>query len=69
MFSPDEAAILQYIAMGFTDSEIASRLGWQPQRIEDLIRGVCRKLNVRSRIELVFYAFTEDGKTALREAA
>jgi DNA-binding NarL/FixJ family response regulator len=69
MLSPEEATIMRCIAMGLTDSEIASRLGWQPQRIEEIIRDVCRKLNVTSRIELVFYASSEEGQRGLREAA
>lgn len=51
-----ETEVLRLIALGHTSTEIASQLGLSPRTIETHRARIHRKLNLRTRAELVRYA-------------
>ncbi len=51
--TPQELQIATYVAEGLTNRDVAERLFLSPKTIEFHLTGVYRKLNVRSRAELI----------------
>ncbi len=69
LFSKEDADLIQGISKGWTNSELANALGWPEHNVAQCIDRVLRKLKLSSRIEVAFYAATEEGKAALRASA
>lgn len=69
MLSKDEVEVIRAVSMGWSDLEMASRLGWPEQKAAQCVEQVLAKLKLSSRIELLFYACTEEGRTVLRRSA
>ncbi len=51
--TPREEQILQLIAEGLTNKEIAQKLYLQPQTVKNYVHLVLQKLNLRSRLEVI----------------
>ncbi len=54
--SPRETDVLRLIALGHTSAEIAALLALSPRTIETHRAHICRKLELRTRAQLVAYA-------------
>ncbi len=68
MLSKDEIEVIRGVSMGWSDSEMASRFGWSEERVAQCVDQALDKLNLSSRIELAFYACTEEGRTVLQRS-
>ncbi len=68
MLSKDEIEVIRAASMGWSDVEMANRLGWSEQKVAQCVDQVLAKLKLSSRIELAFYACTEEGRTALQRS-
>jgi DNA-binding CsgD family transcriptional regulator len=55
--SDQEMRVLELLAGGLSDSEIAARLGVSSQRLDDHLSSILRKLKSRSRTEAAVKAF------------
>ncbi len=55
--------------MGWSNFETATRLEWSEQKTAERVAQILAKLELSSRIELAFYACTEEDKAALRRSA
>ncbi len=51
--TPREEQILQLIAEGLTNREIAQQLYLQPQTVKNYVHLILQKLNLRSRLEII----------------
>ncbi len=66
MFSKDEIEVIRGVSRGWTESEMAARFGWPEPRVRQCLDQLLTKLKLSSRIELTFYACSEEGQAALR---
>ncbi len=66
MFSKCELAVIRGVSMGWNNAAMATKLGWSEQKVGECIDQVLAKLKLSSRIELAFYACTDEGQTILR---
>jgi len=57
-----ESEILNYMAQGYLNKQIAELLGISEQAIKDHINSILRKLNANSRTQAVWAALTRAGK-------
>jgi DNA-binding NarL/FixJ family response regulator len=57
--TPREEEILRYVAMGYSNKEIAARLELSVKTIETHKANAMRKMNMRSRIDIVRYAILQ----------
>ena len=55
LFTPKELEILQHVANGFTNREIASALSISPKTVEYHLSSIYRKSHASSRVEAVRY--------------
>ncbi len=69
MFSTDEIDVIAGVSSGWSNREMAARFGWSEQKVAECLDQVLAKLRLSSRVELVFYACTEQGKAVLRRFA
>lgn len=69
MFSKYEIEVIRCVSRGWTESEMAARFGWPEPQIRHCLDQLLAKLKLSSRIELVFYACTEEGEAVLRGSA
>ena len=53
MLSPKEREVLGLLAMGFMYREIGVELNIGTETVRSHVKGICRKLNVRNRIEAI----------------
>lgn len=60
--TPRESEILNYVAQGYLNKEIAELLGVSEQAIKNHINSILRKLNANSRTQAVWAALTRAGK-------
>jgi DNA-binding NarL/FixJ family response regulator len=51
--TPREKQILQLMAEGLSNKEIAQQLYLQPQTVKNYVHPVLQKLNLRSRLDLI----------------
>jgi DNA-binding NarL/FixJ family response regulator len=51
--TPREEEILELLAEGFSNREIAARLFLQPQTVKNYVHLVLQKLNMRSRLDII----------------
>ena len=58
--TPRETEILQYIARGFLNKQIAAELGISEQTIKNHVTSILRKLNANARTEAVVIAIKQD---------
>ena len=56
LLSTRETEVLRLIALGYTNNEIAAQLGVSPRTVETHRAHILRKLDMRTRAELVGYA-------------
>jgi DNA-binding NarL/FixJ family response regulator len=68
MLSKDEIEVIRAVSMGWSDLEMANRVGWPEQKVAQCVDQVLAKLKLSSRIELAFYAYTEEGRTVLQRS-
>lgn len=54
--APDESEILEYLCLGLTTKEIAGKTFLSTRRVEQLLTGMFRKVEVKNRTELVRWA-------------
>lgn len=66
MFSKCELEVIRGVSMGWSNAAMATKLGCSDQKVVEYIDQVLAKLKLSSRIELAFYACTEEGQTMLR---
>ena len=66
MLCTDEVAVIRGVSRGWSNPEIAHRLGWPEQKVALCIDQVLKKLKLSSRIELTFYACSAEGQAVLR---
>ena len=57
--TPRETEILQYIAKGFLNKQIAAELGISEQTIKNHVTSILRKLNANARTEAVVVAIKQ----------
>ena len=57
--TPKETEILQYIAQGFLNKQIAAELGTSEQTIKNHVTSILRKLNANARTEAVVLAIKQ----------
>ncbi len=69
MFGKNEIDVIRGVAHGWSNLEIATSLGWPEQAVAQCLDQVLAQLKISSRIELVFYASTEEGQAAIRQSA
>lgn len=69
LFSREDADLIEGISNGWTNSEIANALGWPEHNVAQCIDRVLKKLRLSYRVEVAFYAATEEGKALLRASA
>jgi DNA-binding NarL/FixJ family response regulator len=67
MFSKDEIDVIRGVSMGWSNAEMATKLGWPEQKVGQCIDQVLAKLKLSSRIELAFYACSEEGQALFRD--
>ena len=60
--TPRESEILNYVAQGYLNKEIAELLGTSEQAIKNHINSILRKLNANSRTQAVWAALIRAGK-------
>jgi DNA-binding CsgD family transcriptional regulator/predicted RNase H-like HicB family nuclease len=60
--TPRESEILNYVAQGYLNKQIAELLGISEQAIKNHINSILRKLNANSRTQAVWAALTWAGK-------
>jgi DNA-binding NarL/FixJ family response regulator len=53
-----EMAVVQCVADGLTNKEVAARLGVSPHTIKNYLFRIFDKVGVSSRIELIYYAMS-----------
>lgn len=58
-FTPKELEILQHVANGFTNREIASALSISPKTVEFHLSSIYKKSHATSRVEAVRFAIKE----------
>jgi DNA-binding NarL/FixJ family response regulator len=51
--TPREEQILELLAEGFSNREIAGRLFLQPQTVKNYVHMVLQKMNMRSRLDVI----------------
>lgn len=66
MFSRDEIEVIRGVSRGWTESEMGARFGWPEPKVKQCLDQLLAKLKLSSRIELFFYANSEEGQAALR---
>jgi DNA-binding NarL/FixJ family response regulator len=69
MFSKNEIDAIFGVSRGWSNTEMAAQLGWSEQQVAKCVDQVLAKLKLSFRVELVFYACTEEGKAVLRRSA
>lgn len=69
MFSKEEIEVIRGVSMGWSNGEMATRLGWPEHKVGQSLDQVLSKLKLSSRIEVAFFACTEEGKAVLRPSA
>lgn len=69
MLSKDEIDVIVGVSSGWSNTEMAARFGWPEKKVGECVDQVLAKLKLSSRVELVFYACTEEGKGVLRRSA
>lgn len=65
MLSRDEIDVIRGVSMGWSNLEMAGRFGWSEAKVAACVDQVLAKLKLSSRIELAFYAASEEGQAAL----
>lgn len=60
--TPRESEILNYVAQGYLNKQIAELLGTSEQAIKNHINSILRKLNANSRTQAVWAVLTRAGK-------
>ncbi len=65
MLSKDEIDVIRGVSMGWSNLEMAKRFGWPEERVVQCLDQVLAKLKLSSRIELTFFASSEQGKALL----
>lgn len=66
MFSKHEIEVIRGVSSGWSDSEMAGKFGWPQEKVSTCVAQVLAKLKLSSRIELTFYACSEEGQALLR---
>ena len=65
LLSKRESEVVQFLAQGFTNREIAERLGLSQHTIKNYLFRIFDKLCVSSRIELLFLTLSQAGAPAM----
>lgn len=69
MWTQDEVEVIRAVSIGSSSLEMATRFGWSEQETVECVDQVLAKVKISSRIELLFYTCTEEGRTVLRSSA
>jgi DNA-binding NarL/FixJ family response regulator len=71
MLSAEQRAVLRLIAQGESDQRICAKVNLDRERFYNCLDELYRELGVSERLELIFFACSEEGKFLLetREAA
>lgn len=64
ILAPREQEVVQCVAEGFTNREIAERLGITTNTVKNYLFRIFDKLGVSNRVELILYAATHSAKQA-----
>ncbi|MGC4089236.1 MAG: helix-turn-helix transcriptional regulator [Polyangiaceae bacterium] len=64
-FSAPERAVLRGVAAGKDNDEIADERGCSRRTVTNLVRSICAKLKLPSRLELESYLAAEAGRVAV----
>lgn len=67
MLSKDEIKVFRGVFMGWSNLEMAGRFGWPEEKVAHCVDQVLAKLKLSSRIELAFFACSEQGQALLRK--
>jgi DNA-binding NarL/FixJ family response regulator len=65
MLSKDEIDVIRGVSMGWSNLEMAGRFGWPEEKVAQSVDQALAKLKLSSRIELAFFACSEQGKALL----
>ncbi len=65
MLSKDEIDVIRGVSTGWSNSEMAERFGWPEEKVAQCVDQVLAKLKLSFRIELAFFACSEQGKALL----
>ncbi len=69
MISAKERAVLRLIAQGVSDESVRMKLHLDQEAFCTCLDQLFRALGVHTRVELIFFACSEEGKLLLAEAA
>jgi DNA-binding NarL/FixJ family response regulator len=67
MIAEKEKAVLRLIAAGESDERIRVQLGLSRTAFVDCLEELFTKFQVSSRLELIFFACSQEGKVVLEE--
>jgi DNA-binding NarL/FixJ family response regulator len=66
VLSPAEARLLRLLLKGWSEKEVAARLGVSPHTVHNHVKEIYRTMCVQSRAELMAACFSHTGQSASR---
>jgi len=56
LLTEKEYDVMNFFAVGMTDSDIAERSGISPNAVNGILASICRKINVPNRLQAMLWA-------------
>lgn len=69
MISAKQKVVLRLIVQGESDESVRAELNLDQEDFRKCLDQLCRRLGVTSRVELIFFACSEEGRRLLEEEA
>jgi DNA-binding NarL/FixJ family response regulator len=69
MISAKQKAVLRLISLGESDESVRAELNLNPEAFSNCLDQLFRELGVTTRVELIFFACSEEGKLLLEDEA